>query len=48
MKKHFVAFLLLALSGLSFAGGCWQNGKYVQCPKNIDTGSTASETSPAR
>lgn len=48
MKKYLAAFLLLALSGLSFAGGCWQGGKYVQCPKNMETGPTTSEASSAR
>jgi hypothetical protein len=46
MKKIFFAIVLVALSNLSFAGGCWQNGKYVQCVKNADT--TASEASSAR
>ncbi len=37
MKKFALALVLVAVSGMSFAGGCWQNGKYVQCVKNADT-----------
>lgn len=37
MKKFAVGFVMVALSGLAFAGGCWQNGKYVQCVKAQDT-----------
>lgn len=47
MKKVFVAALLLSLSSLSFAAGCWQNGKYVQCVKNMETGPTTSEHASA-
>jgi hypothetical protein len=43
MKNIFVAALLVSLSSLSFAAGCWQNGKYVQCVKNMETGPTTSE-----
>jgi hypothetical protein len=37
MKKLALTIVLLATSTFSFAGGCWVNGKYVQCPKNADT-----------
>jgi hypothetical protein len=47
MKKYFFAALLLSLSSLSFAGGCWQNGKYVQCVKNMETGPATSEHTSA-
>jgi hypothetical protein len=47
MKKYFVVTLLLSLSSLSFAAGCWQNGKYVQCVKNMETGPTTSERASA-
>lgn len=36
MKKFAVLIVLAALSNLSFAAGCWVNGKYVQCVKNSD------------
>jgi hypothetical protein len=42
MKKVFAVALLLSLSSLSFAAGCWQNGKYVQCVKNMETGPVSS------
>jgi hypothetical protein len=42
MKKLAFAVVVLALSNLSFAAGCWQNGKYVQCVKNIETSSDRS------
>ncbi len=42
MKKYFVAAVLVSLSSLSFAAGCWQNGKYVQCVKSIETGPSTS------
>ena len=47
MKKYLIAALLLSLSSLSFAAGCWQNGKYVQCVKNMETGPTTSEHTSA-
>jgi hypothetical protein len=47
MKKYVIAGLLLAMSSLSFAAGCWQNGKYVQCVKNMDTGPSSSEQASA-
>lgn len=33
-KKLILAAMLSLVSGLAAAGGCWQNGKYVQCPNN--------------
>lgn len=47
MKKYLIAGLLLAMSSMSFAAGCWQGGKYVQCVKNMDTGPVSSEISSA-
>ena len=37
MKKFAAAILLTLITTASFAGGCWQGGKYVQCPKAIET-----------
>lgn len=37
MKKFAVLIALTTLCSMSFAGGCWVNGKYVQCVKNSDT-----------
>ena len=37
MKKFAAAVLLTLITTASFAGGCWQNGKYVQCPKAMET-----------
>jgi hypothetical protein len=44
MKKIALAIVLAAISTMSFAGGCWVNGKYVQCVKNTDSGSQESRT----
>jgi hypothetical protein len=40
MKKIALAIVLIGLSNLSFAGGCWVNGKYVQCAKNTSAPAT--------
>ena len=37
MKKFAAAVLLTLITTASFAGGCWQGGKYVQCPKAVET-----------
>ncbi len=42
MKKAMFAAVLMALSSITFAGGCWQGGKYVQCVKNMESGTTDS------
>ncbi|MES2183082.1 MAG: hypothetical protein V4505_00920 [Pseudomonadota bacterium] len=40
MKKLALALALCAISTMSFAGGCWVNGKYVQCAKNTSAPAT--------
>ena len=37
MKKFALMMVLTAATTAAFAGGCWQNGKYVQCPKAQET-----------
>ncbi len=44
MKKLALAVVLSAISTMTFAGGCWVNGKYQQCVKHSDS---TSQQSPA-
>jgi hypothetical protein len=43
-KKAILTVVLSLASGLAAAGGCWQNGKYVQCPNNSISAPSATIT----